>query len=111
MFLPQTPSPQFLDEFPAHLAGDEARVTSDGMDAAFMPWSLASNLLAYRSCQVPVRILVGTPDLVVNPFLHAQGLMYLLPNVRLTVAPGMGHMLHHFAPATVLAAVASLHSD
>lgn len=111
MFLPQTPSPQFLDEFPAHLAGDEARVTSDGMDAALMPWSLTANVLGYRSCQVPVRILVGGRDLVVNPVLHAHGLMCLLPRGHLTVLPDLGHMLHHFAPETVLHAVVSLHSD
>jgi hypothetical protein len=55
-----------------------------------------------------VSILAGNADIVALPYRHAIRLASILPNVELTLLPGMGHMLHHFAIDEVVAEVERL---
>lgn len=62
----------------------------------------------YPNFYAPVEILHGAEDLSVWPDLHAEGMHKLLPNSRLTLLEGVGHMPHHARPDAVIAAVARL---
>lgn len=102
IFLPQRPTVRFE----AGMAFDEVR-TDEGMaavgeDALALGFDLARNAARYWTCRTPVEVLVGEADVVVNPRLHGETLAALLPDARLTRAPGLGHMLHHFAPNAVV---------
>lgn len=59
----------------------------------------------YPRLTVPVEIVHGTSDRIVPHLTHAVPLAQRLPNARLTLIEGAGHMPHHSHPATVIEAV------
>ena len=59
----------------------------------------------YPSITVPVEILHGNADTIVPAIIHARVLETQLPNSRLTILNGVGHMAHHTNPADVIAGI------
>jgi pimeloyl-ACP methyl ester carboxylesterase len=59
----------------------------------------------YASLPMPVEIVHGTADTVVPAHIHAHVLARQLPDARLTVLPGIGHMPHHACPDAVIDAI------
>lgn len=105
MFLPQDMPQRFRDCFPFEEVKTGRCMLSTGEDAMATAPALARSLMRYPSCRVPVTIIVGDRDIVVNPRLHGRALAQLLPSGKLVSMPGYGHMLHHFEPSVVLDAV------
>ena len=108
MFLPHPMPDAFREGFPFDLASGRSQVRADGQDAAAMLDSLSRSVTRYAACRVPVRILHGDRDLVVNPALHGRPLAALLPEGRFTSLSGHGHMAHHFVPEMVASGVGEL---
>jgi pimeloyl-ACP methyl ester carboxylesterase len=50
----------------------------------------------------------GSSDFVVAPQLHAVPFAAAVPDARLVMLPGVGHMLHHTAAERVLAEIERL---
>lgn len=105
MFLPRVMPEGFRCNFPFAVAARPARLVANGEDAASLGPGLWRSAAAYPSYRVPVRILAGDGDLVVNPILHGWGAAQLIPGAVFRLLPGEGHMLHHFAVEPVLEAV------
>lgn len=59
----------------------------------------------YTRLTMPVEILHGTADTIVPASIHAEPLARRLPDARLTLLEGVGHMPHHAAPDAVIAAI------
>lgn len=59
----------------------------------------------YPRLTLPVELLHGTADTIVPLAIHSEPLSHILPNARLTVLQGTGHMPHFSRPAEVLAAI------
>lgn len=59
----------------------------------------------YGEISVPAAIVTGDADTVVSPRIHALALAKVLPRAKLVVLPGIGHMLHHVATDSVVAAI------
>ena len=59
----------------------------------------------YPQLNVPVEILHGTADTIVPAAVHAQPMAALLPDARLSLLDGIGHMPHHARPDQVIAAI------
>ena len=74
--------------------------------------ALKAHLLAmeqnYDKLAVPVEILHGLADTIVPADVHAVPLSKRLPNARLTLIEGAGHMPHHTRSDTVIAAIRRL---
>ncbi len=100
---------RFAEVFPFARAGSPPQTWAEGQDAALLTSGLAWSAASYSQCKVPVHVLTGDRDLVVNPRTHAHPLARVLPNARLTSLPGLGHMIHHFAQPAIAAAVRDLH--
>jgi pimeloyl-ACP methyl ester carboxylesterase len=56
----------------------------------------------YPALSMPVAILVGDGDTVVSPTIHALRLAKTLPNARIEVLSGVGHLPHEARPEAVL---------
>ncbi|MCJ2087445.1 alpha/beta hydrolase [Methylobacterium sp. E-005] len=107
MFFPKTMPETVARHFPFDLAARPAQITAEGEDAGWLWPGLTRSLLAYPTLRVPVHLVAGSADLVVNSALHAQRAARMIPDARLDLLPGAGHMLHHFhADAIVRAALA-----
>lgn len=59
----------------------------------------------YPGLTLPVEILHGTADTTVLREIHAEPLQKTLPNARLTLLDGAGHMPHHTFPDQIIAAI------
>ncbi|MBL4917184.1 alpha/beta fold hydrolase [Szabonella alba] len=70
---------------------------------------LKPNLIAmepnYPQLTLPVEILHGSNDTTVPPHIHAIPLSQRLPDARLTLIEGAGHMPHHIHPDLIRAAI------
>jgi pimeloyl-ACP methyl ester carboxylesterase len=59
----------------------------------------------YRDIRIPVVIMAGTDDRFVNTGWNSVRLHRELRGSELTLAPGVGHMVHHIVPEEVMAAI------
>lgn len=105
MFAPQTPTPRYRAEFPLAPSSLPLAMRADGADFIQATTALHRMRPAFERYPAPVHIVVGEKDRVLKPSRHGERLARQLPDVRLTVLPGLGHMAHHFAPEAVVAAI------
>lgn len=108
MFLPQAMPARFAASFPFARAGRPEQIVTEAENAAALWGDLSRSALAYGRCAVPVRILCGGADIVVNTFTQGALAAAVIPGARFDLPPGAGHMLHHLDPEAVAAAVAAL---
>jgi pimeloyl-ACP methyl ester carboxylesterase len=59
----------------------------------------------YPTLTLPVELVHGSADTIVPLHIHSDPLSRLLPDARLTVIDGAGHMPHHAHADTVIAAI------
>jgi pimeloyl-ACP methyl ester carboxylesterase len=59
----------------------------------------------YPRLSLPVEILHGIADTIVPADIHALPLSRRLPDARLTLIDGAGHMPHHTHPDAIIAAI------
>lgn len=107
MFLPQVMPDRFRARFPFGRAGRPSQMQATGEDAVEFPAGLLWNLAHYYDCPVPVVVLGGDRDIVVNP-LHGRALATMLPHARYVALPGYGHMIHHFRANAIADAVGEI---
>jgi pimeloyl-ACP methyl ester carboxylesterase len=103
MFSPAPVPAAWKDTFPY----DEVRgsMVFEGEDAAaILPLSPAATI-DFSRVTLPVRILAGNQDRVVDHQRQGKALARLLPNAQLTEVEGAGHMLHHSHPEVLAEAV------
>jgi pimeloyl-ACP methyl ester carboxylesterase len=108
IFLPQAVPPDFAARFPWLHASGPARMIAEGEDAMSVWPALARAAAAYPTCRVPVRILGGAADIVVNNALHGALAAAMIPGARFAWLRGTGHMLHHFHQNRVVAEAEAL---
>ncbi len=106
MFAPQEVPASWEESYPYDLMLDPGAMVREGEDAAaIIPMAPAGNI-DIASIRTPAYVLTGTSDKIVDYKRHAQALAEILPNARLTLSEGTGHMPHHAQMDLVLAAVA-----
>lgn len=59
----------------------------------------------YPDLTLPVELIHGTADTIVPLDIHSRPISLLLPNARLTVIDGAGHMPHHGHQDVVISAI------
>jgi pimeloyl-ACP methyl ester carboxylesterase len=59
----------------------------------------------YHTISIPVEIIHGGADKTVPAEIHAAPLVEVIPDARLTVLDGVGHMPHHAAPDVIAKAI------
>lgn len=105
VFAPQSPPEDYRETIGAALIirEDSFRTNADQINA--LKRSLRKMAIQYPQMTLPVEILHGDIDTIVGLEIHSRPLSALLPNARLTVLPGFGHMPHQAAPEAVIAAI------
>ena len=105
MFSPDDVPDVWKQGFPYAQVLDSDILVHEGEDAAaVLPLSPAGTI-DLRQVQMPVHILAGTSDRIVQQNGQGKALARLLPNARLTEIEGAGHMPHHSHPDLLLSAV------
>ncbi len=81
---------------------------ANARDLALLRSFIAAQVPRYAGLRSPTIIITGDCDTIVSPDINARALAAMLPRAKLVLVKGVGHMLHHAAPATVAAAIDEL---
>jgi pimeloyl-ACP methyl ester carboxylesterase len=107
-FAPQPVPDSFAKAVPTDMLLRPQQLRALGEDFQALVPALAALSRHYPEIDLPVAIVAGEADKIAYPRFHANRLAEALPNARLSLAPGIGHMIHHFRPGLVLDAIADV---
>jgi pimeloyl-ACP methyl ester carboxylesterase len=105
MFAPMPVTPRFDAEFPVELTLRPSQIRASSEETALMIPAAAALENRYRDLRMPVIILAGAEDEIVDTNDQSVRLHSAITQSELKVLPGLGHMLHHFAADQVVAAI------
>ncbi|PWE33210.1 alpha/beta hydrolase [Maritimibacter sp. 55A14] len=105
VFAPQSPPPGYFDTIGAPLSIRRGALRHNIRQVNALRPHLAAMSPRYGTLRLPVEILHGTADDTVPIDVHSRPLARQLPDARLTVLDGIGHMPHHAATEDTLAAI------
>lgn len=111
MFSPQRVPPHFVPAVVREMMLRPWQLRANSEDAAFMIPAAGALRKRYSELTMPVVILAGAADKVVDPDRHARQLNSELRNSELRVLPGLGHMVHYFAVDEIVSAVSPSRVD
>lgn len=107
MFAPAPVSSSF-GRYPLSMARRPSQIRATMEDANFMNPAAKALAGRYGELTLPIEILAGDGDMVVNTWAQSERLAHALPNARFGTIEGAGHMIHYIAPERVLAAIAAV---
>jgi pimeloyl-ACP methyl ester carboxylesterase len=81
------------------------QIKADAEDAAFMIPAAAQFRALYPELKMPVSILTGADDKIVDPEANSVRLHRDIAHSALVVAPRVGHMVHYAVPALIVEAI------
>jgi pimeloyl-ACP methyl ester carboxylesterase len=108
VFVPQNAPPGYVRDASIGLLLRPAEFLANAEDVAVLKSYVTRAAPRYRQLTMPVVIVAGSADRVVSPDIHARAIVAAVPNGRLIMLPGIGHMPHHCATAAVAAAILSV---
>jgi len=113
MFQPAAVPERFDRLFPKELMVRPLQLRAAAEDAALMTPAVIELEQHYREIRVPVTIITGADDQVVDVGCQSERLHRELIGSKFVALPGLGHMIHHLAPDAVADAIvgASEQSD
>lgn len=104
VFRPQTPPPGYAEYVGGPLALRQSSLRANAEDIADLNDALLEMAEGYASLRTPVELLHGTEDFI-SVDAQSQPLSEILPNARLTLLEGVGHMAHHADTDALIAAI------
>jgi pimeloyl-ACP methyl ester carboxylesterase len=97
-FSPNQPPPGWLEAAEVALAAKPGPLRANGEDMVAAKREVTAQQARYPEIRIPVAILVGDGDTVVSPAIHSLQLAKTLPNARIEVLRGVGHLPQEIAP-------------
>jgi pimeloyl-ACP methyl ester carboxylesterase len=103
--------PPFTEAVPIPIMLRPWQIKASAEDAASMiPRAAAVEHRYPELRRLPVDIVAGAEDQIVDVGRHSVRLHEVLPHSDLRVVPGLGHMVHHGAPGVIADAVDTIAS-
>lgn len=107
MFAPHDVPADYLPIVAREMLVRPIQLRANAEDAAFMIPAARRLSLRLHELRMPVTVIVGEEDTVVDPQAHSARLHAAVPGSRLVVVPGAGHMVHHAAQRLIVDVVDS----
>jgi pimeloyl-ACP methyl ester carboxylesterase len=107
-FLPQRAPRGYIKHTGTLLLLRPATFLANARDVADLKFALAPQAERYSTIAAPTLLITGDRDMVVPAQQHAIACAAAVPNAKLVVLPGIGHMLHHAAADRVIAEIEAL---
>lgn len=111
VFAPQSAPADYVRRAAIRLLLRPDQFVANAQDIAALKAFVSTQVPRYAELGVPTVILSGTSDGTVAPSLHSQALAAAVPDARLIMLAGIGHMPHHTSTDRVVAAVELLTVD
>jgi pimeloyl-ACP methyl ester carboxylesterase len=99
------PVPERFAGFPVWMALRPSQLRAAAAETALVIPAAFSLRHRYRELSMPVVIMAGSDDRLVNTQRQSEQLHRELPGSRLHLVPGAGHMIHQLAPDQVMTAI------
>lgn len=99
------PVPETFDAFPREMALRPSQIRAEAAEAALMIPAAAMLSKRFGELDLPVTIIAGSGDRIVDPEDQAQRLHEALPGSKLLLVAGSGHMVHYTATEEVATAI------
>lgn len=108
MFAPLEVPEHFKSSFPYGFPVRPGQIRAEAQDAVVMIPAALKIHRRYGELRLPIVIMAGTQDLIVNHEKHARWFHEQLPGSHLRLVPGAGHMVHYAVPEQVVEAIEGL---
>ncbi len=108
VFLPQAMPSDYLQGAGIRLVLRPHEFVANAQDVAVLKRFVTAQAPRYGSIAAPTVVLSGDADVTVSPDMHSRAIAAQLPDARLVILPGIGHMPHHVATDTVVEAIDSV---
>lgn len=108
MFAPSPVTARFAREFPVELEVRPSQIRAAAAEAALMIPVAAELASRHRDLSIPIAIMAGTGDKIVDCDSQAGRLGAELPQSKLLKVPGTGHMIHYTVPDRVATMIREL---
>jgi len=105
VFQPQTMPDGFVADTATPLLLRPREFLANARDLVTLKAAVAEQAPRYGDIRVPVTIIAGDADKTVSTSIHARPFAAAVPQAKLIVLPGVGHMVQHAAPDLVAAEV------
>lgn len=99
------PIPERFADFPAGLALRPSQIRATAADSALMMPGAIALSRRYGEISMPVIVIAGDGDRIVDMKTHSARLAGDIPRAELRVVANQGHFLHWFVPDEVVAAI------
>lgn len=110
MFAPRPVPPAFLPQLSREMLVRPSALRAAIEDGNFMMAQARASAPRYAQLRLPLTLISGDADEVVDSQSHSARLHRELPHSRSVELPGVGHMPHHAALDTVADAIVEMHS-
>lgn len=105
VFAPQPPPEGYLDHLDLDLVLRAASLRENARQLVALKDELRPMVAFYPRLALPVALMHGDADRTVGLDIHSRPFLRQVPHARLTILPGIGHMLHQVATAAVVAEI------
>lgn len=100
-FAPQTPPEDFVRKSRTALLLRPREFLANAWELVGLKAAVAQQAPRYRSIDIPVTVITGDTDDTVSPSRHSRAFASAVPDAKLIVLPGVGHMVQYAAPELV----------
>jgi pimeloyl-ACP methyl ester carboxylesterase len=104
-FAPLPVPDRFARSVPSGLALRPSQIRAEAEETAMMNSAAAAMQDRHRELRMPVTIMAGTQDRIVDHQRHAVRLSNEVPHSTLRLVPNGGHMIHYAVPDQVVEAI------
>jgi pimeloyl-ACP methyl ester carboxylesterase len=105
VFAPDPVPAGYAEHFGPELSLRRASLAANARQVGFLKPHIERMAARYPELHLPVEIVHGTADTIVPARIHAERLVQVLPDARLTLIDGAAHMPHHSHMDQVIAAI------
>jgi pimeloyl-ACP methyl ester carboxylesterase len=102
VFAPQVMPDGFIKSSVTPLLLRPREFLANAWDLATLKAAVTEQAPRYRNINAPVVVITGDTDSTVSPNIHSRRLAADVPNAKLIVLPGVGHMVQYAAPDLVV---------
>jgi pimeloyl-ACP methyl ester carboxylesterase len=102
VFAPQIMPSGFVSDSATPLLLRPREFLANAWDLVTLKTAVAEQAPRYKNIKVPVVVITGDTDSTVSPNIHSRPFAAAVPNAKLIVLPGVGHMVQYAAPERVV---------
>jgi pimeloyl-ACP methyl ester carboxylesterase len=111
VFLPQAMPKNFVRDTATLLLLRPREFLANARDLVTLKQAVEEQAPRYGEIRAPVTIISGDLDKTVSTVIHSRLFARAVPNAKLIVLPGMGHMIQNAVPDLVVAEIEAMISE